>query len=205
MSRILLFSKTPSTSEGVLHIPILKTHYLPIPSNIYSYDIIIITSKEAVNALVDSKIDPSKIHLSTISEKTAQYARENNFNVESVARGYAKYFHILLKNRHKNRKLFYLRAKEVASESLLVYDNAVIYETSCSDVEFNVQADDILIFTSPSAIECFLKKATFNSSNKIICIGRTTQAALEENIESYLADEPSIEACIDQAKELLLK
>lgn len=203
MSRILLFSKTPSTSEGVLHIPIIQTTYIQIPLKIYDYDIVVITSKEAVNALLKSHIDPSLVRLSAISAKTAQYAREHNFMVDSVSDGYAKSFSLFLKNRYKNKKLLYIRAKEVASDVLLSYDNEVIYETTCNDVDYSVNDDDVLIFTSPSTIECFFKKSSFKKSQKVVCIGTTTQAALPCDIDSYLANNPSIESCIETAYKLL--
>jgi len=76
LSKIYLFSKTPSTSEGVIHIKILQTHYFSPPSNIYDYDFLIITSKEAINALLE--IDKSRVELICISKKSAEYALKQN-------------------------------------------------------------------------------------------------------------------------------
>ena len=50
---------------------------------------------------------------------------------------------------------------------------------------------EALLFFSPSAVESFLMENTFGSE-KIICIGTTTQKALPKGIESFLADTPTL-------------
>ena len=202
MSKIYLFSKTPSTSEGVIHIKILQTHYFSPPSNIYDYDFLIITSKEAINALLE--IDKSRVELICISKKSAEYALSVGFRVACYADGYATSMAQLLETKYKNRRLLYLRAKVVASDVLLTYDNYILYETFCQSEPYNLESEAVLIFTSPSAIRCFLELNSFNERQKIVCIGSTTQQAIPKGRSSFLAELPSITSCIEKVKELLL-
>ena len=202
MSKIYLFSKTPSTSEGVIHIKILQTHYFSPPSNIYDYDFLIITSKEAINALLE--IDKSRVSLICISKKSAEYALSLGFRVACYADGYARSMAQLLETKYKNRQLLYLRAKVVASDVLLTYDNYILYETLCQSEMYKLEKDAILIFTSPSAIKCFLKLNSFEKEQKIVAIGSTTQRVLEKDLDVYLAEYTSIESCVKKAKELQL-
>jgi len=204
LSNILLFSQTPSPSEGVTHIPIIHISYLQIPSTLYEYDYIIITSKEAVNALLASNIDVNRLRCIAISKKSASYAQENGLEVAAFADGYASGVHRLIEEQFAQQKVLYIRAKVVASDLLLQYDNAIVYETRCSGVVFEVAEDAVLIFTSPSAIQCFLKEHSFLPTHKIVTIGRTTQAALPSNVTSFLADETSVTSCIEKAKKLAL-
>lgn len=83
-------------------------------------------------------------------------------------------------------------------------DEAIIYETSCnSQMEMVPIADDgILIFTSPSSIECFLQRYSFHSSHSVVVIGKTTQNALPSSIESFMAETTTIEACVKRAREI---
>jgi len=204
LSKIYLFSKTPSTSEGVTHIPIIQTHYLPLASNIYDYDFIIITSKEAVNALLAVDVDMSTLRSIAISKKSAEYAQKNGLEVVAYADGYASGVYKLIQEKFLQKKILYIRAKVVASDILLAYDNAIVYETTCSDCAFELADDATLIFTSPSTIRCFLKENTFLPSHKIVTIGKTTQAALPVDVTSTLADKTSVTSCIEKAKKLAL-
>ena len=204
MAKIYLFSKTLSSSEGVTHIPLLQTIYLQIPSNIYEYDFLVITSKEAINALLKSGVDFQKLQLICISKKTAEYAQKHTFNVENYAEGYATKLKELLLTRYAGKKLLYLRAEVVASDELLYLDNAIVYKTVCKSEDYSCEANAILIFTSPSSIECFLQHNSLQKEQKIVCIGTTTQARLRGKRESYLADAPSIESCVQKAKELVV-
>ena len=58
-----------------------------------------------------------------------------------------------------------------------------------------------LLFFSPSAIESYLRENTL-SGEKAICIGTTTQAALPEAVESYVAERPTVESVLACCKEL---
>ena len=58
-----------------------------------------------------------------------------------------------------------------------------------------------LLFFSPSAIESYLRENSL-SGEKAICIGTTTQAALPQGVESYVAEYPTVESVLVCCKEL---
>ena len=58
-----------------------------------------------------------------------------------------------------------------------------------------------LLFFSPSAIESYLRENSL-SGEKAICIGSTTQAALPQGVESYVAEHPTVESVLVCCKEL---
>ena len=65
------------------------------------------------------------------------------------------------------------------------------------------QKDAIIIFTSPSTVECFFKNFVWDESYKAVVIGKTTQKYLPENIEIHIADKPLITSAIEKAFSLI--
>jgi uroporphyrinogen-III synthase len=58
----------------------------------------------------------------------------------------------------------------------------------------------IIIFTSPSAIHCFLKNFSWDETYTAIVIGDSTKEHLPANAKFEIADIPQIDACIAKAK-----
>lgn len=83
-------------------------------------------------------------------------------------------------------------------------DEAIMYKSECSQdiLHARIEEDSILIFTSPSSVECFLKTHVISSLSKVIVIGKTTAKALPNNTPYILSHETSIESCIQIAQNL---
>jgi uroporphyrinogen-III synthase len=60
-----------------------------------------------------------------------------------------------------------------------------------------VSQNATLIFTSPSSIECFLKKHNFLDTQNIIVIGKTSAKKLPKGVKYTLSKETTIQSCID--------
>jgi uroporphyrinogen-III synthase len=125
------------------------------------------------------------------------------FYAETLNQDIAKFF--------KNKKLLYLRPKEVSFDSKsflekegITLHEQIIYETSCIQYGFRKKpvAGSIIIFTSPSTIHCFLKSFEWDKSYIAVVIGNATKVHLPPHAEYVVADEPLISACILKAKEL---
>ena len=56
-----------------------------------------------------------------------------------------------------------------------------------------------IIITSPSSVECFFKKYSWEDSFKAIAIGRTTAMYLPKNIECEISSITSVEECVKLA------
>lgn len=212
MRPIYLISKTShDNAAGVIHIPILSIHLLTPIIDFSRYDGLIITSKEGASALGNYTVPWQKLDILCVGEATAQVVNTmGGYNI-TVARGYGDSILEILENQ--DNRWLYVRPRAIASswpqKARLMgkkIDEVVIYETTCNESikAVEIACDGILIFTSPSGIECFLKRYSFASTHTIVTIGTTTQKALPQGVASVLSDETSVESCIQSARKLSL-
>ena len=212
MRPIYLISKTShSDTSGVIHIPILSIKFLQPLIDFSLYNGLIITSKEAAKALSDYSIAWEALDIVCVGEATAHEIRLLGGVNVTVAAGYGNsIIDVLDKSK---RKWLYLRPRSIASswpqharDMGNKIDEVVIYETTCNESmeAVEIACDGILIFTSPSSIECFLKRYSFASTYDIVTIGTTTQKALPLGIPSILSEKTTIESCIEMAQKLSL-
>ncbi|MCK5853978.1 MAG: uroporphyrinogen-III synthase, partial [Sulfurovaceae bacterium] len=117
-----------------------------------------------------------------------------------------------IKSFFRDKKLLYLRPKEVSfdSKTYLAKDGIdleeqIIYETSCVAYLQSEKPKEnaIIIFTSPSTINCFFKNFKWESSYQAVLIGHATKEHLPSACRYEVADEPLIDACIKKAKEMM--
>lgn len=207
MSQIYLLSKTPSLDNSVVHIPIIKTKYLKATVNIEEFDALIFTSKEAIYALEASCINLENIKCICIAEKTALIAREKKMSVIAVAKGTAQSVASLIEERYYHDNLLFCKASVVASNILDNFVNVhghIVYETLCSEQKMNYEKNSILIFTSPSSVNCFLKQNSLLNIKNIVAIGETTRSFLPKEIFVHIPLKHSVQNCIELAKKLII-
>jgi len=174
------------------------------------YDYLIITSKQASEALkqYDTKeyIHKKALCVSVASAKS--YERLGG-EVLDIGGGYGDNLVQKIQSYPKERRWLYLRAKVVASdftqqckEDGYDIDEIIMYESNCSAAieEVSVEEDAILIFTSPSSVQCFLKRHTFTRKHQVIVIGSTTAKALPKEIHYTISSKTTIKSCIEIAK-----
>ena len=116
-----------------------------------------------------------------------------------------------IKKYPKEKKWLYLRAQSVASDFVkncrdegYTIDEEVLYESKCSqDIQdVRIEENAVLIFTSPSSVECYLKHHQFSKKHKVVVIGKTTLKKIPKDINVSLSKEKSIEDCIQLAESL---
>ncbi len=207
MRPIYLISKTPYA--GVIHIPILSIHFLTPDIDFDLYEGIVVTSKQGSIALKHYAPDWDRLRVICVGDSTAQEVKQLGAKHIECADGYGvSIFNVL---RQYNGKWLYCRPKMIASswpvrarEEGMILDEVIIYETTCNEaMEKKEIADNgVLIFTSPSSIECFLQKYLFKPEHDIVVIGKTTQNALPVGIKSTLSEMTSVESCVEKAREL---
>ena len=198
MRPIYLVSKTSHhETQGVIHIPILCIHFLTPPIDFSKYDGIIVTSKQGALALQNYSPDWEKLQVVCVGEATGKEMKELGAQHIEIASGYGESILNTLISYSEDKKWLYCRPMMIASswpqrarEAGMDIDEVIVYETSCnSDMEKIEIADNcVLIFTSPSSIECFLKKYEFLPTHSIVVIGKTTQKALPSGIKSTLSE-----------------
>ncbi len=176
------------------------------------YDSLIITSKQASKALKQyNKKEYINKPALCISQQSAKSFESLGGQVLAVGKGYGDTLIEKIKAYPKETKWLYLRAKVIASDFVFtckedgyIIDEKIVYESDCSEAikNVNVEDDAILIFTSPSSVECFLKNNTLLDTHKIIVIGKTTAKAIPKNCTYILSDDTTIESCMQIARSL---
>lgn len=208
---IYLISQTPY--PGVIHIPVLAIGFFTPPIDFSIYTGLIFTSKQAIKSLEHYSDDWKNLPSVCVSEATASAARNSGIKDVEMVQGYGESIPDKLASRGKGGKWLYLRPKVIASEWVeaahdkgVEVDEAIMYETLCnSEEEFPaIEKNGVLIFTSPSSIECFSKRYTILPSHKVVVIGKTTQNALPLGIKSTLSETTSVESCVEKAREISL-
>ena len=205
MRPIYLVSKTSyHETAGITHIPILSIHFLTPDIDFDLYEGIIVTSKQGALALKHYAPNWERLHVICVGESTAQEVKKlGGIHIE-CADGYGKSISDVL--RQYQGRWLYLRPKMIASswpshvrEAGMILDEVIIYETTCNETMEKIEIADnaVLIFTSPSSIECFMKKYPLRSTQDIVVIGKTTQNALPLGIKSTLSETTSVESCVE--------
>ncbi len=176
-------------------------------------DTLIFTSKQAVKTA--EAIDPAWKMLDTIAVGAATKRQveslggrviwmPEDFYGEALAEG--------VKARFKARKLLYLRPKEVSFDTKghlqkagIAIEEQIVYETRCRAYAPDEAPEEgsVIIFTSPSTIRCFLRNFAWKESYIAVVIGKATLAHLPEGATAYVAEKPTIDACVAKAHEIL--
>jgi uroporphyrinogen-III synthase len=210
MRPVYLFSI--SSHPDVISINSLEITFLKPIINFSQYDYLIITSKQASKALKQYKAEEYiDIPALCISKQSAKSYENLGAKVLDVGEGYGDRLIERIKKYPKESKWLYLRAKVIASDFVTIcnsdgynIDEAVVYESGCSQeiLTCEVKEDAVLIFTSPSSLECFLQTHTISKRSKVIVIGKTTAKAVPKGIDYYISEQTTIESCLSLAKNL---
>lgn len=202
---IYLFSI--SSHSNATSINSLAITFLNPQIDFSKYDYIIITSKQASKALnqyqLNDYIDKKALCVSVQSAKSYENL---GGNILAIGGGYGDNLVDKIKSFDKDTKWLYLRAKVVASDFVSLckndgydVDEKIVYESDCSKdiLDVEVEDDATLIFTSPSSLNCFLKRHTLTPEQEIIVIGKTTAKAIPKGINYKISKETTIESCME--------
>lgn len=174
------------------------------------YDGIILSSKQGVAALEAGYDGWQRLPALCVGAATARAVERHGGTVLGVANGYGEGIPALMDAQRRGMRWLYARPAVIASDFAeklrqagVVIDEAVVYETRCAETapETQITVDAVLIFTSPSAVACFLRRFAIGAQHDIIAIGKTTQNALN-GYHALVAPEPTLEACITLAQSI---
>lgn len=202
---VYLFSL--SSHPDTINVKSLDVDFLKPFIDFSSYDYLIITSKQSVQALkqYDSLEYLSKKALA-ISKKSAQAFSQIGGSLLEIGGGYGSNIIKNIQTYPKSTKWLYLRAQTVASDFAkecrddgFLIDEAIVYETQCSQeiAKINVPQNATLIFTSPSSVVCYLQNHSIYEQNRVVVIGATTAKELPKNVKYTISNETSIQSCVD--------
>ena len=196
--------------ENIINLPMIKINFFDKKIDLEPYDALIFTSKNGVRAI--DKIDKNwiKKDIYSIGQGTSKEIKKYDAKLIYTAKSsYGNTFALEIKEKLKDKKVLFLRAKEVTSklnqillEAGINLKEEVVYETTCRAYKQDKPSfdDAVVIFTSPSTIKCFFKNFNWNSTCRAVCIGKVTAKAMPENLKYTLSKQQIIQSCIELAK-----
>ena len=211
MSRTI-YLLSPTAREGTISLPMISFSIVAEKIDFSTCDTLLFTSKQAVVTAdaIDSAwkkypsiaIGPAtKKQIESLGGEVIYFPKE--FYGETLSQDIASFF--------KERKLLYLRPREISFDSKgylekvgIHLEEQIIYETGCHTygIDKKPERNAVIIFTSPSTIHCFLKNFSWDTSYTAVVIGKATKVHLPTNADYVIAEEPSITACIEKAREI---
>lgn len=204
--------------KGVYHLNLCALEFKNFSINLGDFDALIITSKNAINALEFNQIPPNdEICVFAIGKSTANAAKGYGFkNIYEGQNSHGDDFAqeiapLLTKQNEANKKCLLLSPKEQVSDikgilehekisltQIIAYEN----KTTQNPPKLEFKPNDIFIFTSPKNARAFLTHFKWQSEFRAIAIGKSTANALLGITCPLISQSQSIEACINLAKEL---
>jgi uroporphyrinogen-III synthase len=209
----MIYLLSPSAKEGTFSLPMITFTLLDAPLEVAHYDLLMFTSKQAVISANMCNSQWKTIPTLAIGDATAKQIealggtvryKPKSFYGEVLAEDILHYF--------KEKKILYIRPKKVSfdakaflEKSGVHLDEKILYETTCICYESKhaPEKNAIIIFTSPSTIECFFKNFNWDTSYTAIVIGTATKVHLPKEVKVFVAKEALISSCIAKAKEVL--
>ncbi|EPX7555145.1 uroporphyrinogen-III synthase [Campylobacter lari] len=200
--------------DGVKNIRLNKIKYFDFEVNLKEFDCLIISSKNALKALILSKnkID-FDIKIYAVGKKSAEFAKELGFkNVKYPSKAYGKNLASEFLPEFKNKKCLYLRARQIGSrldenllkdgiflKQIIVYENIAIKPNKN---ELNIFHPSVFVFSAPSSVENFFKFFNLEENDKAVVIGQSTALKLSNFKNLYVCKEQNLDSCIKLAKSL---
>ena len=206
MSKIYLLNE--QKFDGVENLEVFEIEYLRFDLDLEKYDALVFTSKNAIFSLEENGINWKSTPSYVIAPKTADIAKKFGANIAFIGfSGHGNDFANELIQYLKDKKTLYIRALKTVSnltnilkENGIDIDEIISYKTSCNKQERKaLDKNSTIIFTSPSSVECFFKKYSWEDSFKAIAIGKTTALYLPKNIKCEISSLTSVEECVKLA------
>lgn len=193
--------------NGAKNLPVITTKILKSNIDLSGYDGIIFTSKNAVKMAEILDKSWKNLEIYSIGVGTSEAIKEFGAKITYQAKSsYGDDFARELKGRVQGKKLLYLRPKVVISKVTEIIksggieiDEKIIYETICENCKKLAKPTkkSVIIFSSPSTIECFFNCFEWCESYKAVVIGKNTASFMPKNIGFSLAKEQNIPSCIE--------
>lgn len=195
---------------NTINLPMIEISYLPSEIDFSQYEALVFTSRNAIKSINRYGDTWKKIPAYVIAPQTAKTLENLGGNLHYVGEnGHGNDFAKEIDSKLIGKKVLYLCGKKVVSnlfgilnDSGVLCDKVVVYETICKDYEnkITLPKDSIIIFSSPSTLECFFKNiSAWDESYTAISIGKTTAQYFPKNIIPLIPNKTSLDACVEIA------
>jgi uroporphyrinogen-III synthase len=197
--------------EGASNLPCIEFEYKDVSIDLKDYDALIFSSKNGVLAYERLGVVYKDIPIYSIGSATSKALSKDANLVYEAKNSYGDDFADEIKERLSGKKALFLRAKVVTSklnkilkDAGVLLDELVVYETKCADCDSlkKPPKNSIIIFSSPSTIECFFRCFSWDESYKAVVIGKVTAKYMPKEIDFHLSKKQSIPSCVELAKTL---
>lgn len=206
---IYLLTKNTNQFKDVSYLTIFDIRNISFEIDFNLYDGLLFTSKNAIYSL-EKDLLWKTIPSYAIAQKTSDILKQVSANLVYTGKsGHGDDFANELKTKLKDKRVLYIRAKKVVSnlvnilnENNIICDELITYETVCKkyDIEQKPPKNSIIIFSSPSTIKCFFNSFKWDDSYLAIAIGKTTAKYFPDIVNYKIAEQTSIESCIELAR-----
>lgn len=194
------------------NLPMIETKVIAQDLDLSGYDALIFTSKNGVKYCDTLTSEWKSIPAYAISAQTAKEIKDLKGNIAFVGKEkHGDEFAYELLEHLKGKKVAYVGAERIVSNLIEILkehqigcDYIPVYRTVCKSYKNKIKlpADSIIIFSSPSTIECFFQNATWDKSFTAISIGRTTAKYFPDHIKPIISDNTSLKSCVCKALSL---
>ncbi len=210
-----IYLLSPTSLEGVVNMPMIEFVTYKQEIDFSPFDALIFTSKQGVKALDEITSGRwREIPAAAIGKMTADEIKKRGGEVIFIAsKAYGDTLAKELAGKFGSYKWLYPRPKVVASKIAqdlrsagVKVEERVVYETVCKShaKEDAPENGAVLIFTSPSIVNCFLQNFDWSESYTAVAIGKKTALAFPKNIEPLISPSQSIEDTLEFAKRVAL-
>ncbi|SFV62685.1 Uroporphyrinogen-III synthase [hydrothermal vent metagenome] len=207
-----IYLLSPKIKEATIPLPMIEFQTTAKSIDFSKCDTLMFTSKQAVVTAEQIDCNWKSIPSIAIGIATKRQIEELGGRVIYHPRDfYGTQLADDIKEKFSKKKILYLRPKKISFDSRaylaksdIELQEQIIYQTTC--VEYGSDRcpppHSIIIFTSPSTIECFLNNFEWHSSYTAVVIGESTKVHLPKGCDFVVSDTPLIDSCIDRAMQL---
>ncbi|CAA6815058.1 MAG: Unknown protein [uncultured Campylobacterales bacterium] len=198
----MIYTLNDKQYEGATSLDLMRIEYLHFDVDFSRYDAIVITSRNALKALLNKYKIPSHIKIYAIGKNSAKEKQRIDFVATSNnANDFAEELVVHL----KNKKVLYPRAKIVSSDmagilrlSNIQIDELIVYENIKQVPKIKkLGANSIIIFSASSLVNYFFEYYEWGSSYTAISIGKMTSKELNKYIPNFIESKKTdINYCI---------
>lgn len=209
---IYLISHTKFDDKSVKHLQVCDIKFNKFDLHLADFDALVITSKNSIKALGYNQIKPVNLEVFSIGQGSSDEALRFGFGkIYTSKNSHGDEFASEIAPLLQDKKTLFLRAKDVLSDvtdilkgngvslkEIIAYENGFLNLSK----ELMPPKSSILIFTSPSNVEGFLRNYELDGSYKVIAIGKKTAKKLQNFPNLIVSESQNIKDCIGIAKNL---
>ena len=195
--------------DNTINLPVMDIKFIKQNIPFEKYDALIFTSKYAVKSIDLNSSKWKQLPSFAIAPQTAKVIKELNGKLKFTGQtSHGNDFALELITPLKGKKVLYLRGEKAVSslpnilnENGITCDEKIIYKSICKNftIKQSLPKNSIIIFSSPTTVECFFNNFNWDDSFKAIAFGKKTASYFPTNITPNISQNSSLQSCVQEA------